>query len=70
MSPKIEDFPDRSTFAEISPSEDFILIRVAADGQVTTLSTLDEDDAVDLLRQTADEVEDEGFELQAVQGLS
>lgn len=46
----------------ISAEEDFILLRVTEDGHVTTISTLDEDDAVDLLRMTADAIEDEGFE--------
>jgi type IV secretory pathway ATPase VirB11/archaellum biosynthesis ATPase len=66
MSPKIEDFPDRDRFAEIDASEDFILLRVTEDGHVTTISTLDEDDAVDLLRMTADAIEAEGFERQRV----
>lgn len=66
MSPKIEDFPDRDRFAEIDASEDFILLRVTEDGYVTTISTLDEDDAVDPLRMTADAIEAEGFETRKV----
>lgn len=62
MSPKIEDFPDREHFATIEAEEDFILLRVTEDGHVTTISTLDEDDAADLLRMTADAIEADGFE--------
>lgn len=62
MSPRAEDFPDRENFATIGADEDFILIRVTAAGEVTSISTIDEEEAVDLLRQTADEIEAEGFQ--------
>jgi len=70
MSPKSEDFPDRDADVSISADEDFILIRVAEDGHVTTISTLDEDEAVELLRETADAVERDGFDRQQVARLS
>lgn len=50
----------------VGEDEDFILLRVTESGHVTTISTLAEDDAVDLLRQTADAIEDEGFDRQRV----
>lgn len=62
MSPKVEDFPDRDKTFSIGGDEDFILIRVTPEGEVTSFSTLDEEDAVDLLRQTADEIEEDGFD--------
>lgn len=67
MSPRIEA---GENLAHIGPDEDFILIRVTPSGEVTSLSTLDEIEAVDLLRQTADEIEEDGFERQQVARLS
>lgn len=66
MSARVEDFGESERFATIEADEDFILIRVTPEGMVTSLSTLGEIDAVDLLRQTADEIEMEGFERQQV----
>ena len=45
----------------IGSDEDFILLRVTEDGHVTTISTMDEDEAVELLRETADKIEIDGF---------
>jgi len=47
---------------ELGPDDDFILIRADANGEVTTVTSLNEDDAVDLLREMADEIEIDGFE--------
>lgn len=60
MSPRSELLGEADV--HIAEDEDFILVRVTEDGHVTTISTLDEDDAVDLLRQTADAIERDGFE--------
>lgn len=62
MSRKSELTADGDGDVHIGEDEDFILIRVTEDGHVTTISTLDEDDAADLLRSTADAVERDGFE--------
>jgi hypothetical protein len=70
MSPRAEDFPDRDPAISIGDGEDFILVRLTEDGQVTTVSSLDEDDAVDLLRDTADAIEREGFDRQKMARLS
>ncbi|MEY4863765.1 MAG: hypothetical protein RLZ51_1860 [Pseudomonadota bacterium] len=67
MSPRTDLASDIAT---IGPDDDFILIRVEPSGEVTSLSTLDEEEAVDLLRQTADEIEVDGFERQKVARLS
>lgn len=67
MSPRTEP---ADHVANIGPDEDFILIRVSPDGEVVSLSTLDEDEAIDLLRQTADEIESDGFERKQVTRLS
>ena len=48
--------------ALLEPDDDYILIRLSPDGHVTSISTLDEEDAVELLRDTADEIEQDGFE--------
>lgn len=55
---------------EVGDDEDFILLRVTEDGHVTTISTLDEDDAADLLRETADRIERDGFMLEQTPRLS
>lgn len=70
MSPRAEDFPDRDPTINIGDGEDFILLRLTEDGQVTTVSTLDEEDAADLLRDTADAIEREGFDRQKAARLS
>ena len=67
MSPRSEQ---AERFATIEADEDFILIRVTEDGHVTTISTLEEDDAADLLRTTADAISEDGFERQQVARLS
>lgn len=69
MSPRSDLISDGGD-VHIGKDEDFILLRVTEEGVVTTISTLDEDDAVDLLRQTADAIEAEGFERQRVTRLS
>lgn len=67
MSPRIEA---GENIANIGPDEDFILICVTPDGEVTSLSTLDEDDAADLLRETADKIERDGFIVEQTPRLS
>lgn len=62
MSPKTELTADGDGDVHIGADEDFILLRVTEDGHVTTISTLDEEDAADLLRSTADAIEADGFE--------
>lgn len=68
MSPRID--MDDDIDGAVSIGEDFILIRVGEDGHVTTVSSLDEDDAADLLRETADAIERDGFEHHKVARLS
>jgi hypothetical protein len=46
----------------LGPDDDFILIRVLPSGDTTTFSTMDEEDAVELLRWAADDIESDGFE--------
>jgi len=50
------------TLMDFGPDDDFILIRSDAKGEVTTVTSLSEDDAIDLLREMADEIEIDGFE--------
>jgi hypothetical protein len=54
----------------IGEDEDYILLRVTESGTVTTISTLDEDEAVDLLRETADRIEIDGFIVEQTPRLS
>lgn len=62
MSPTTEADNIGSALMSIGPDDDFILIKAHANGEVTTMSSLDQDDAVDLLREMADEIEIDGFE--------
>ena len=41
---------------------DFMLVIVGEDGRTHTTTTLDEEDAIDLLRRVADEIEVDGLE--------
>lgn len=66
MSRGSELLVDDDGTMDIAENEDFILLRVTERGHVTTTKTLDEDEAVDLLRSTADAIEVEGFERQKV----
>lgn len=70
MSPTLEDFPDRDQVETIGDDEDFILLRLTEDGYVTTISTLDDDEAVELLRETADKIERDGFVSEKMPRLS
>ena len=62
MSPISEAENPGRTLMILGPDDDFILIKAHANGEVTTVSSLDQDDAVDLLREMADEIEVDGFE--------
>ena len=62
MSPRIDLMDGSDGDVNVGEDEDFILLRVTEDGHVTTISSLDEDDAADLLRSTADAIERDGFE--------
>lgn len=62
MSPISEAEDPGRTLMILGPDDDFILIKAHANGEVTTVSSLDQDDAVDLLREMADEIEVDGFE--------
>lgn len=62
MSPTSEPDKIGTAMMAIGPDDDFIMIKAHANGEVTTITSLGEDDAVDLLRELADEIEIDGFE--------
>jgi hypothetical protein len=67
MSPGIDEQIDADFLRD---DDHYIVIRLSPDGEVTSISSLDEEDAAELLRDTADEIEARGFDRQRVARLS
>lgn len=64
MSPTTDTASIGRHLMTIGPDDDYILIKAHANGEVTTITSLGQDDAVDLLRDLANEIEIDGFEAQ------
>lgn len=68
MSPMNSEGLDNTV--QIADGDDFIVLRVEENGMVTTISSLGDEDAVDILRTAADAIERDGFEKHSIQRLS